>query len=320
MELNLGVRKRVWYPTRMNTTRRAFVGLMAASSSAAAEPRFTEPIGLNLFTVRGPLSSAPAQTYAALGRIGIVPLELRPPNLAPEHAAMIRDAGMKPAHLFIESAIITGAWDEWREFSRAMASRFRMPSPPANAPRPRLEDMIELARRHRIQRLGISMLLAGERNEAAIGKINEAAETCAAAGVEIYYHNHAFEFQGERGRRFIDLLHRRLDKRVRMEIDVFWASVGREDPAKMIARWKGRVRSLHLKDRAADAPAETKDETAMPPSAFREAGAGVLDFRSILRAGRRAGVEHYFIEQDATPGDPLDSVRRSYDYLRGLTL
>lgn len=307
--------------TSTSLERRTFLALAAqqAAMAGAGPRRFTEPIGLSLYTVRAPLASAPAQTYAALGRIGIVPLEVRAVNLVPEQAGMIRDAGLKPVHMFIDSAAVTGAWDEWREFSRGISARFKLPAPPANAPRPRLEDLLELAARHQVKRVGISMLLAGERNEAAIDKINAAAEKCAASGLEMYYHNHAFEFQGERGRRFIDLLRKRLDKRVRLEIDVFWASVGGEDPARMIAQWKGRVASLHLKDKAADAPRNT-GELDMTPTAFREAGGGVLDFRSILRAAARSGTGYYFIEQDFSPGDPIESVRRSYAYLRALEL
>jgi hypothetical protein len=29
-------------------------------------------------------------------------------------------------------------------------------------------------------------------------------------------------------------------------------------------------------------------------------------------------VAHYFVEQDHTAGDPIDSLRRSYEYLQGL--
>jgi hypothetical protein len=31
-------------------------------------------------------------------------------------------------------------------------------------------------------------------------------------------------------------------------------------------------------------------------------------------------VKHYFVEQDQTPGDPVASLRQSYEYLRNTTL
>ena len=81
--------------------------LLAAPALLAAKP-FALPIGINLFTVRGPLAQKPAETYKALAAIGIKTLELRPVHLM-QHASMIADAGLKPVHMFIESATITGA-------------------------------------------------------------------------------------------------------------------------------------------------------------------------------------------------------------------
>ncbi|MFN7926225.1 MAG: sugar phosphate isomerase/epimerase [Bryobacteraceae bacterium] len=295
-------------------TRRTLLSVVPCALAARA---FDRPIGLNLYTVRGPLAKSPAQTYQALGKAGIQELEVRPPQLI-EHAAMIRDAGMKPVHMFIESASITGAWDEWRAFGAAMASKRGMPAPRADAPRPTLDEMIELARKHGIHRIGTSMLLPGER-ASAIEAINRAAARCGTAGLELYYHNHAFEFAGARGSRFFDRLRKELDPRVRLELDTFWAAYGGDKPTEILRQWKGRVRSVHLKDLAADAPRGSA-ETDVPQTAFRELGQGTLDLRGIIRAARGAGVEHYFIELDYSPGDPIDSVNRCVAYLKSLDI
>jgi sugar phosphate isomerase/epimerase len=55
---------------------------------------------------------------------------------------------------------------------------------------------------------------------------------------------------------------------------------------------------------------------SVPPSTFKEVGSGTPDFPAILKAAPAAGVRHYFVEQDQTPGDPLDSLRKSFDYLK----
>jgi hypothetical protein len=39
---------------------------------------------------------------------------------------------------------------------------------------------------------------------------------------------------------------------------------------------------------------------------------------SVLKAAAAAGVKHYFVEQDQTAGDPIDSLRDSYQYLQKL--
>ena len=35
----------------------------------------------------------------------------------------------------------------------------------------------------------------------------------------------------------------------------------------------------------------------------------MLDWPKILKAAQAAGVKHYFVEQDQTPGNPIDSLR-----------
>lgn len=292
--------------------RRAFLHALPFTLAARS---FQRPIGLSLFTVRVPLAKAPAQTYQALAKAGIQLLEVRAVNLE-QHAAMIQDAGLKPVHMFIESATITGAWEEWRAFMTAMASRYKAPAPAANGPRPSLDGTIELAKKHGVKRIGTSMLLAGER-AGAIERINRAAEKCASAGVELYYHNHAYEFAGARGSRYFDRLRKELDKRVRLELDTFWAAISGEQPAAILREWKGRVCSLHLKDIAPDAPRGLA-ETDVPPAAFRELGKGTLDLPGILRAADQAKVEHYFVELDHPPGDPVESAGRCVAHLKGL--
>jgi len=44
----------------------------------------------------------------------------------------------------------------------------------------------------------------------------------------------------------------------------------------------------------------------------------VLDWPKVLRAAAAANVAHYFVEQDQTPGDPVDSLRQSFTYLSRL--
>lgn len=99
-------------------------------------------------------------------------------------------------------------------------------------------------------------------------------------------------------------------------MDVFWVSVGGGDPVELLRRYAGRVPLIHLKDKAAGTPVQYNE--AVAGTAFKEVGAGTLDFAAILRAASTAGVKHYFVEQDSTPGDPLASLRQSFDYLHGL--
>jgi sugar phosphate isomerase/epimerase len=286
---------------------------LIAASPLLRGATFAKPLGINLYTVRDALAKDPAKTYAALAGLGIRTLEVRPNHLK-DHAAMIRGAKLQPVHLFLDSAIITGDWESSLAMQRAMAKRMNQPEPKADAPKPTLEEMAGLAKQFGIRRLGISYLLPGER-PTAVAKINEAVEKLKGMGLGFYYHNHAWEFDGAVGSRFIDRLANAGHPELKLELDVFWATVGGEDVVRMLGQWKGRVASLHVKDVASDAPRQ-KSEANVPQTAFKEVGAGILDWPRLLKAAADAGVEEYLIEQDFTPGDAIESVRQSIAFLR----
>jgi sugar phosphate isomerase/epimerase len=148
-------------------------------------------------------------------------------------------------------------------------------------------------------------------------KLNRAGEKCRAAGMTFCYHNHAFEFATEKGTTLFQVMLDHTDpKLVAFELDLFWVSVAGLDPAAMIEKLAGRVPLVHLKDKA-EGTAVMYTE-AVRPATFKEVGSGVMDWPKILRAAAAAKVEHYFVEQDQTPGDPVESLRKSYGFLSKL--
>jgi sugar phosphate isomerase/epimerase len=132
------------------------------------------------------------------------------------------------------------------------------------------------------------------------------ARAFADRGIHLGYHNHAFEFEALEGTTVWDILLGELAPEVEIELDVYWAAVGGRDPVAEIHATTGRVRLLHMKDRA------TGPEPHDAP-----AGEGILPFPAIIGAGRAAGVEWYIVEQDE-PREPLDDIARSLRYLESL--
>jgi sugar phosphate isomerase/epimerase len=153
--------------------------------------------------------------------------------------------------------------------------------------------------------------------KALADKLNLFGDKCHAAGIQAAYHNHAFESAPAGNRTLFQVLIDNTDKKlVGFEIDCFWVSVAGNDPAAFIQKLSGRVPLLHCKDKAAGT--EQRFNESVPRTAFKEVGNGVLEWPGILRAASAAGVQHYFVEQDQTSGDPLDSLRQSYNYLSKL--
>lgn len=142
--------------------------------------------------------------------------------------------------------------------------------------------------------------------DAVIEALTSFADVAQRAGLKVAYHHHDFEFSGSEGVRPFDRLVAETDPaRVSFELDVYWLRQGGEDPEAMIRRLAGRVRLLHLKDRAAD-------------GSMADVGAGTLDFPALIAAADSAGVEHYFVEHDMPPPPGWSSVEASLSYLRGL--
>ena len=161
------------------------------------------------------------------------------------------------------------------------------------------------------QRAGLEgMRRLGER-------LNRAGEKCRAAGMALCYHNHAFEFDPREGKTPLEVLMEGTTKQlVGLELDIFWASVAGHDPAAILKQYSGRVPLIHLKGKSPGMKVQYTE--AVPKAAFKEVGAGELDIPAVLRAAEAAGVKHYFVEQDQTPGDPVASLRQSYQYLHKL--
>lgn len=149
-------------------------------------------------------------------------------------------------------------------------------------------------------------------------KLNSAGEQGNKLGIHICYHNHAFEYQPMNGTTPLAVLLENTHKdAVSLELDVFWASVAGHDPVELLKKYSGRIPLLHLKDKEKGLPVQYNEH--VPPEAFKAVGKGSLDFPAILRAAQAEGVKHYFVEQDHTPGNPIDSLRDSYNYVHNLS-
>jgi len=187
------------------------------------------------------------------------------------------------------------------------------------------EAAVEEAKSYGVEYVVIPYVRPDERGSldgwrAFCDKLNQAGETARKAGAPLCYHNHAFEFAGPPGERRMDALLEYTDPNlVSLEVDVFWVSAAGEDPVEFLRKNGPRVRLIHLKDKAKGMPV-LHDEAKAASSDFKEVGNGSLDFPAILRAAEKAGVAHYYVEQDHTPHDPVESLRVSYRHLRALAM
>jgi sugar phosphate isomerase/epimerase len=146
--------------------------------------------------------------------------------------------------------------------------------------------------------------------------LNKSGEKAQKAGLTLCYHNHAFEFEPLDGTTGLEVMLKETKKElVSLELDIFWASVAGHKPVEVMKKHAGRIALLHLKDKAADVAVQFNEN--VKPAAFKEVGHGSIDIPGVLAEARRIGIKNYFVEQDQTSGDPLDSLKQSFDYLKG---
>jgi sugar phosphate isomerase/epimerase len=147
---------------------------------------------------------------------------------------------------------------------------------------------------------------------------NKAGKAAAESGMRLGYHTHGYEMVPSPEGTLFDTLAQAADpKLVHFQVDVFHTYHGGADPVALIDKYKGRVRSLHLKDIKKGFPREMGKGTA-PPEADVPVGSGQIDWPAVLRAAVKAGATEYYVEDEST--DPMTHVPQSVAYLQGLKL
>lgn len=272
----------------------SLLGACAASGAAAGGARApadvaTRPIGVQLYTVRDQLQADFAGTLERVAEIGYNELEF------------------------------AGYYDHSPADVRNILDRLDVRAPSTHigleAFRGDIDRLMGDAQVIGHQYLVVPSARGGSADEwrDLAAEFNRIGEVVARAGLEFGYHNHAHEFEdlggGVTG---YDILLEETDPAlVAMELDLYWAVRGGQDPVAMFAANPGRYRLFHVKDMA-----DREGEQLMAP-----VGEGEIDFATIFAQAEQAGLDHFFVEHDnaaQSPGGSLASITTSYQNLHDL--
>ena len=279
------------------TTRRAFVAQTAVLASLS-KPLFADALrksnlGVQLYTVRDVIKKDPAATLKAIKDIGYAEIEATDYGKGDSMWQTIAASGLKPVSVHVNGASF-GHDDELKgKFADFKQMGFQYVVYPYVSPKDRG---------------------GADVYKKLAATLNRAGELAKADGLTLCYHNHAFEFQEMDGTTPLQILLSETQKStLSLEMDIFWVSVAGHDPVELLKKHSGRVPLLHLKDKAKGQAVQFNEN--VPAATFKENGSGSIDIPAVLKAANAAGVKNYFVEQDHTPGDPIDSLRKSYQYL-----
>jgi sugar phosphate isomerase/epimerase len=137
--------------------------------------------------------------------------------------------------------------------------------------------------------------------------LNKIGEKCKAEGFTFAWHNHDKEFKPVEEMIPFDWLLSNTDPELcRIEIDLYWIHKGNDEPLHYFEKYPGRFDLVHMKD---------MDNT--PERSFACVGDGIIDFPSILKESKLAGMKHLIVEHD-NPENGLDCIQRSYNYIQSI--
>jgi sugar phosphate isomerase/epimerase len=278
--------------------RREFIAALAASGWAGRReggrltgdgaPERLKRIGIQLYTVRGELAKDVEGTLARIAAIGFKEVEFAgyPEGTAQSLRTMLDRVGLAAPSGHVSLQALRTDWERTLDQAALLGQRYIVVAFLTLPDRRTLGDWKRMA-----------------------GTFNKAGEIARAGGIQFCYHNHDFEFAPLEGAVPYDLLLQETDpKLVKLELDLYWISKAGRDPLDYFGRFPGRFPLVHV-----------KDMDATPRKFFADVGTGTIDFKRIFKQARKAGIQHYFYEQDTTPGAPLASAKASFDYLSRLT-
>lgn len=265
-------------------------------ASTALESRaasFNEPVGLQLYSLRADFTKNVPSSLEKVRDFGIKHVELAGTyNLSPEKFKTMLDANKLKA--------VSGHFP----FARYKADP---------------EGVAKDAKALGLEYAGCAWIdHTGEFNEAstraAIEVFNKAGEVLAKHGIKFFYHCHGFEFRPHGDGTFMDLLMKECNpKFVRFEMDVFWVVFPGQDPVKWLEKYPGRWELMHVKDmKKGLKTGEFTGKTDVSNDVT--VGTGQMNWPAILKAAKKSGVKHYFIEDESPTA--AEQIPQSMKYLK----
>lgn len=286
-------------PELLDQQRRQFLKLSALGLGVA---------GLGLSAL--PLS---AETKASAGAAKVVPgLQLY--TLRDLMAQSVADTLKLVAGVGYTQVEFAGYYDQSATQLKKIMDSEGLSAPSAHVPldvmQKDLDKVIEQALVMGHQYLVLPYLMDTDRKtidqyKALAAFLNKAGEKIQAAGMQLTYHNHDFEFIKLSGQVPYDVLLNETDaKLLQMELDLYWVVKAGLSPLDLIARQPGRFPLWHVKD---------MDKAG----GFADVGKGVIDFKPIFAKAQAAGLHHAFVECDQTD-NRVETIRQGFSALSKL--
>lgn len=278
--------------------RRTFLGAASAMLSATAAGKFSDQIGLEIYSLRSSAEKDLPGSLALIRKLGFKELEVpsfygRP---AAEFRRMLDANGLTATSMMADHDRLATQLDSVVRDAHTLGAGY----------------VVCGTIPHRKKHLTV------EECKPAAEDLNLWGEALHSSGLQCCYHTHGIEFDKPSNRTVFDTLAELTDpKFANFEMDIFWIVYAHQDPVKLLHRYPNRFPLMHVKDIRKNtvlggSPGDVLEEASVP------LGRGLVDIPATLRAARQTGVRHFYIEDEAVDADR--QIPESLRYLASLDL
>ena len=256
-----------------------FIALVLINSDlfAQGKPVYTNPIGLQAYTFRGSWDKGIEATLDTIKSLGITEMEGGPiKGMSTEELRKQLDKrGIKMVSIGADYNKISESTAETIKNAKILGAKYVMVAwIPHKAP-------FDLATAKK-----------------AVADFNKAGKELKEAGITFTYHNHGYEFQPyEDGTLFDYIVKNTNPEYVSFEMDILWTAFPGQDPAKLLLKYPNRWKLMHLKDLRKGVEGNLSGGT--PTTNDVALGTGSIDIPAVLKAAKKVGIKHYFIEDES---------------------
>jgi sugar phosphate isomerase/epimerase len=257
--------------------------------------------GLALYTVRDAMGENTKETLKTVADAGYENIEAagyadgKFYGMSPEDfKSYLQELGLRPISTHQGSVTLENADQMMADVKAAGFEYFVIPVPPMG--------MFEFNMEER------TMNMKGTAAELA-EILDTLGEKANAAGLQLLYHNHDFEFKPNSDDVVVIdyLLENCNPEFVNFQMDLYWVTKAGADPVAYFEKYPGRFKVWHVKD---------MDDQGR----FAPVGKGTIDFKRILEKKELSGMEYYMVEQDMTFDglEPLEAIKISHEGIENI--
>ena len=279
---------------RRNFLQTAAAGALASRLSPPA-PRPLPPlsrIGIQLYAVRGDAERNLERTLAELARIGYTDVELlwgmgNFGRGTAEMRAMLDRAGLRAPSTHASASVIAVGWERHLDQAARLGHEYIVCPGFSVDSTMTIDDWKEW----------------GDR-------FNQAGAAARKRNIWLGFHNEPQHFRPLDGQVPYDAFIQRTDPSVtRHQLDIGNAAMGGADPMALLARYRERYWTFHVKD----VPVIGRmGDTLL--------GRGTLDLPGIMKAIPSPQQKLFFVEHNSEEAQAMENARRNFAYLEGLSL